>query len=289
VANGGRLVGVTRREGQATYTYRDIRPAWRLDIAIAPYQELVEGGSRVFYFPADSSGSRRVMNAVRSSLALFHQWFGPLVGDIGFSVIEIPDGWGSQADRTAIIQSAAAFQDSTRIREVYHEVSHLWNAPSTDSTPARWNEGLATFLESAAAVALDSAEDQLIPDLVNRLRAWYARRPEHASVAMIDYGRHRITGLSYATGAVMFYLLDQVVGREEFRRIMGGFYYQFARSGATTEEFAEYAVAAGGRPACAVLKDWLLGVDGWRKLEAGEQPESMIGRYRQAASCRLGA
>lgn len=289
VANGGRLVGVARREGQATYVYRDIRPAWRLDIAIAPYQELVRGGSKVFYLPADSTGARRVLRAVRGSLALFRDWFGPLVGDTGFSVIEIPNGWGSQTDRTAIIQAAAAFQDSTRVREVYHEVSHLWNAPSTDSAPARWNEGLATFLESAAAVALDSAEDHLVPDMVNRLRSWYARRPEHAGVAMIDYGRHQITGLSYSTGAVMFYLLERVVGREEFKRIIGGFYRQFARSGATTQEFAEYAAAAGGMPACAVLNEWLLGVAGWRKLGAGEDPGSMVGRYRQAANCRLGA
>jgi hypothetical protein len=289
VANGGRLVGVSRREGRATYVYRDIQPAWRLDIAIAPYRELVEGGSRVVYFPADSAGAARVMRAVRSSLALFQEWFGPLAGDTGFSVIEIPNGWGSQADRTAIIQAAAGFQDSTRIREVYHEVSHLWNAPSTDSAPSRWNEGFATFLESAAAQVLDSAEDHLVPDVINRLRSWYVRRPEHAGIAMIDYGRHQITGLSYSTGGLMFSILDRVVGRENFRRIMGGFYRRFVRSGATTQEFAEYVAAAGGPPVCAVLKDWLLSVDGWRNLESGEDPEAMISRYRQTAACRLGA
>ena len=86
----------------------------------------------------------------------------------------------------------------------------------------------------------------------------------------------------------MFSLLDRVVGRENFRRIMGGFYRRFVRSGATTQEFAEYVAAAGGPPVCAVLKDWLLSVDGWGNLESGEGPEEMISRYRQTAACRLG-
>lgn len=290
VANGGRLVALIRQPGLATYVYRDIRPAWRIDIAIAHYGELTAGGSKVFYFPGDSIGARRVLSAVLRSMKLFTDWFDPLVGDTGFTVIEIPNGWGSQADRTSIIQSAAAFQDSSRVPEVYHEVSHLWNAPSTDSASSRWNEGLATFLESAAAVALDSAaDDQLIPSLVHRLETRYSTHPEYATVPMVDYGRRMITGLSYPTGGIMFYLLDRLVGRVSFGRIVGGFYRQYAASGATTGEFAAYAVAVGGPPVCALFRDWLLTVEGWGKIKAGVAPAALIANYRGTNSCRLEA
>ena len=62
-------------------------------------------------------------------------------------MIEVPDGWGSQADVTCILQTAAAFRDPARLVEVYHEVSHLWNVPATDLPSPRWDEGLATFLQ----------------------------------------------------------------------------------------------------------------------------------------------
>jgi hypothetical protein len=287
VANGGQLIGVTRQGGLASYTYRDIRPAWRMDIAIAPYGELSDGRLRVFYLPGDSAGAARVLNALRGSMRLFRDWFGPLVGDSGFSIIEIPDGWGSQADRTSIIQAAAAFRDSSRINEVYHEVSHLWNVPATDSMPSRWNEGLATFLESAAAVALDSVgDDHLIANLTERTRSRYRQHPEYATIPMIDYGRRQMTGLSYVTGGIMFSLLDQVVGRETFGHMVGGFYREF-QSGASTHDFATFLVAAGGPPVCALLRDWLLTVEGWQQLEAGLTAAALIDRYRGTTACRL--
>src|SRR3972149_6477562 len=49
--------------------------------------------------------------------------------------------------RIAAIQSAAAFKDPEQHREVYHEISHLWNVPPTDRPSPRWNEGQASFLE----------------------------------------------------------------------------------------------------------------------------------------------
>jgi hypothetical protein len=288
VANGGRLVEVTRANGLATYRYRDIRPAWRMDVAIAPYGRLVQGGSSVFYLPGDSIGGVRVLHALQTSMTLFRDWMGPLVGDTGFSVIEIPDGWGSQADRTAIIQTAAAFRDAGRVREVYHEVSHQWNAGSTDSAPSRWEEGLAMFLESAAVTAIDSTvDDSLIPRMVDRLRSRYREHPEQRSIPMIDYGRRRVTGLSYLSGAVMFSLLDQLLGRRALGELLGTFYRRFAVAGASTREFAHYAVDHGGSPVCALLRDWLFTVEGWRKLDAGIPPDDLIRAYHDTTECRL--
>ena len=66
---------------------------------------------RVVHFPEDAEGARGVLQAAEACLALFSEWFGPLRGDAGFTFIEIPDGWGSQADVTAVIQTAAAFRD----------------------------------------------------------------------------------------------------------------------------------------------------------------------------------
>ena len=51
VANGGRLVERTVENGRASYVYRNMRPAWRMDFAIAPYRTLDAPGLRVFALP----------------------------------------------------------------------------------------------------------------------------------------------------------------------------------------------------------------------------------------------
>lgn len=86
------------------------------------------------------------MEALLTTLDLYTQWFGPLQQYQGYAVIEIPDGWGSQADVTSIIQAAAAFKETERTQEVYHEISHLWNVEEKEALPPRWNKGLAMFL-----------------------------------------------------------------------------------------------------------------------------------------------
>ena len=185
VANGGALIERTVRDGRATYVYRNIKPAWRMDFAVARFGTLEAPGLRVFHLPEDRAGAERVMKAAGASMALYKQWFGPLHGAPAFTIIEIPDGWGSQADVSSILQAAAAFRDPARLHEVYHEISHLWNAPSLDRPFCRWNEGLASFLEDltqeklGGAPALDKrAENSRAAPRTGRQRAAVEVRPD---------------------------------------------------------------------------------------------------------------
>jgi hypothetical protein len=113
VANLHRLVERRAAEGVATYVYESLEPSWRMDFAIAKYEVLEGQGLTLFYFPEDAEGAARVQDAFAASLELYAEWFGPLRREGRFAVIEIPDGWGSQADATGAIQAAAAFQDAT--------------------------------------------------------------------------------------------------------------------------------------------------------------------------------
>ena len=122
VANGGALV--ERREAgvTVTYVYRSLKPSWRMDFAVARFTTLRDGDLAVHHLPDDSAGARRILGAMSRTLKLYTRWFGPLRGSAAFAVIEIPDGWGSQADVTSILQSAAAFRDPRREYELYHEI-----------------------------------------------------------------------------------------------------------------------------------------------------------------------
>ena len=150
VANGGDLVSKDTRDGRTTYVYKDKVPSWRIDLAVSNYEVIEgEGGRlRIFAFPGDAAGGRDLLASLTKTLALYTQWFGPLKTFPGMTVIEIPSGYGSQADVAAIIQEASAFKNQAGRYTFYHELSHLWNVTANDPLPSRFeSEGMAMFLQ----------------------------------------------------------------------------------------------------------------------------------------------
>ena len=91
-----------------------------------------------FAFPEDAQGGRDLLGSLTAALALYSQWFGPLADFRGLTVIEVPNGFGSQADAAAIVQEAGAFKDRAGRDTFYHELSHLWDVPANDPLPCRF-------------------------------------------------------------------------------------------------------------------------------------------------------
>jgi hypothetical protein len=282
VANGGELVDRTESDGTETAVYRNTAPAWRMDFAIADYRVLESGSLRVYHFPEDAAGAAGVMAALESTLSLYKDWFGPLEGPAAFAVIEIPDGWGSQADVTSIIQTAAAFKDDARHFEVYHEISHLWNVGPLDISP-RWNEGLATFLMYLTADHLESKSRLRVEldRILDRIRRRAAENRHYSETPMIDYGRRRVTDLSYSVGALMFALLHEIVGPAEFNEIVGGFYRRYRLSGATTEDFVKHASDVASPDLGKLFADWLYTTAWLDPVSRGASFADLIERYRR--------
>jgi hypothetical protein len=259
VANGGELVERQAGDGVTRYTYRSIAPSWRMDFAIAPYRVLEQGGTRVFHFPADSAGAGRVFGALGAAKLLYTEWFGPLHRSGGFTVIAVPEGWGSQTDVTSIIQTADAFADTESLVALYHEVSHLWNAPSRDDAPARWEEGLAVYLQYRVAEVLDGGPPvaERARATAERVRRVLARDPRLAEVPMIHYGRERMTDASYSIGMLMFAALDQRLGRPALDRIVGGYYQRYHETGGTTEDLVRLGRELSGGASDEIFDAWL--------------------------------
>lgn len=283
VASGGELVRREVSSGRATYEYRSFTPVWRMDFAIADYGLLASGAHRVFYLPGDSAGGARVLAALEASLDLLANWFGPPAGARGLTVIEIPDGWGSQQEANTIIQAAAAFRDPERSGELYHEVSHLWNVPPLDVPSPRWNEGLASFLEEVATEKIEGRPvlAERVGDRVSWLREMLERRPELRTVPLIDYGRANMTDFSYSVGMIFFAVLYELVGHDAFGEIVGGFYERYLSSGATTDDFLTYALSVSEMDLDLLFKDWIYST-GWTGLVADHGSAVAIARrYRR--------
>jgi aminopeptidase N len=259
VANGGRPEAVDTVGDTVAFRFSSLRPSWRMDFAIARYTLLSSGTIRVYHLPDDGPGAAAVAKAAAQALGVYSDWFGPLHDPAAFTIIEVPDGWGSQADVTAVIQTAAAFRDPERHHEVYHELSHLWDVPPTDLPFPRWNEGLASFLEYLVTEELtgERVVDARATLLLDWLRETLPARPQWREVPFIDYGRANLTDLSYFVGAMFFDLLYRLVGRETFNAIIGEYVADFGSSGGSTRDLAGVITRAATMDLSRLVDDWL--------------------------------
>jgi hypothetical protein len=283
VANGGRLRERQVAGGLATFVYQNLKTAWRMDFAIAPYRAIDSGALHVVYFPADSTGARRVLAAAQRCMALYAGWFGPLEGSGSFTVIEIPDGYGSQADVSSITQTAAAFTDPGQRRQLYHEISHLWDVPPTEPFSARLNEGLATFLEYYTADRLDSAAT-LEPRL-EVVRKWLqgivASRAELRTTPLTAYGREGLTDFSYSMGMVLFAVLHDLLGDEGFRRLIRDCHVQHPQC-RSLDEFVHRAERLAPQDLTRFFGDWVYSTRWVDAVAASGSMADLTARYRRS-------
>ncbi len=286
-ANGGELVGKSAKDGFVTYSYKNIRPAWRIDIAIADYRIVTgkTGSLNVFCFPRHEKGARDILEVMEKTMKLYYDWFGPLKGFKDFSVIEVPDGYGSQADVTAILQDEAAFRGKKAHYRFYHELSHLWNPTPLDPIPCRFeSEGLATFMEYLVEERLDNKKN-VLADGFAAVKGRYLERcrknPEYLDVPMIDHGVKGITGLSYGKGMLFFTILYELVGEKEFFDIIKGFYSKYEGRGAATANFVDYLNNYPGKDLARFTKEWITGTQSSRDLMNKLSLKQIVNKYNR--------
>ena len=270
VATGGAVTRTPHDDGTTTWRYISGASSPFLNIAIAPFDTLVTGGIRIFYFRPDSAGARGLMASTQAALQSLARWFGrQRQGTLDLTITEIPDGFGSQANLVGgIIQTASAFRDPARRGELYHELSHLWNARDIDNPSPRWNEGLAMFMQGLIRERLDgwTGRAESYQRLIARVRDRLAKDTALQRVPLIDYGKRGMTDRSYSVGDLMFATLYDLVGESQFDRIVGGYYQQFA-SGGTTRDFDAFAQRHASIDLSTFFQDWIF-TTRWTELVA---------------------
>jgi len=284
-ANAGTLLSREESGGDTIYKYKSVLPSWRMDIAIAPYKILEDPSAnfKIFYFEQDKAGADRIMGALHRALQLYTGWFGALEDFRGFTVIEVPEGTGSQTDVAAVLQTRDAFSGSEHLDAFYHEISHLWNPMAAESQPCRLeSEGSAMFLQYLASEKLDGRQDAVMygrERALERFRKAVSANPSYLTVPIIDYGRKSMTGLSYSKGLLFFNALYDLLGEEEFLRILGDFFSEYRRSGASTEEFLQFFDNRASLDLDVFYADWVLGTSSNQDIRQGIPWNDMIGKY----------
>jgi hypothetical protein len=282
VAMGGDPDPPTREDSLVTWSTHSAAPVPFLNIAIAPYRVLERGDARIFYFPADSDGAQLVQGAVAGAVQRYTRWYGPLGHEPRLVVMEIPEGFGSQASLTAgILQTADAFRNRAELRQLYHELSHLWNVPDLDRPSPRWNEGLASFLQWRMAAELDGWADwdARLAQTVQSLLRQCAAPVRCDSVPLVEYGRAGLTDRSYSVGLLLFYVLSRAMGAEAFDRSYRTFFQRYRDRGATSADLAAVFRAVSPR-SDRIFADWLFTSRWHARLAAGEPLAQIVAAYQ---------
>jgi hypothetical protein len=278
VASGGSLVERTTRDRRTTFVYESVAPVPFLNLPIAEYVVRSGGGVRVYHFPADSNGGRRVLERAKAALDLLARWFGPLGATPELAVMEIPEMWGSQASLTGgIIQTADAFGETGSLTPLYHELTHLWNARDVDQPSARWTEGLATFLQMRMAEELDGYEGMAedVQRIAERLVASASRTPDVSSVPFRQYGAAGLTDLSYRVGCLMFHALYTALGSDAFDAVIRDYYQAHKDSGWTFDGLLEAFQAHSSIDLDGFFQTWVHTTAWYDQLAAGTAPEAV--------------
>lgn len=250
VATGGKLV--SHAGGKWRF---EAAPAPFLNIAIAPYAMHQAGGIRVYALPADAANAAPLLEAARRAMSQLAEWYGPLDREPELSIAEIPEDFGSQASLTGgIIVEKWAFSDVKQRRNLYHELSHIWNAPDLDQPSPRWNEGLATYLELRLARLIDGVGD------IDAVAGRTSKRLCEAAAKLKDvpfrqYGEKEMTDWSYSVGFLMFRELEKELGTTALDAALRELFQKHKGSGARTDDLRD-ALLRHGMPA-ATWQHWM--------------------------------
>jgi len=225
-ACGANLVDTVHQGNTTAFSYQSKVPTWRMDIAAAKYSVLKDEEDKLFVyaFPEDEDGAVEVLEAMKRATHFYSDSFGQLRGYRGLTLIEIPNGLGSQAGDGYIVQTADAFKSPGGLRGVYHEIAHAWNVKAEPEVQhCRWfDEAFAQYFTALAFRELEG--EKAFEDLMGHYGDAFAKAVQqdrrNYKTPIAEYGRNELGDNSYTKGPWVLYVLHQIVGEQNFNEII---------------------------------------------------------------------
>ncbi len=285
IACGGVLKKQVAEDDSQLFYFQSRVPTWRMDIAMAKFvvSEDKKNGLVVYCLSGDEPGAEIVLKAMKRALDFFSESFGGLDDFQGFTVIEVPDGWGSQASDYYILQTAAAFKDPSKLSEVYHEIAHMWNVRArAPEDRSRWfDEAFASYFEGLAIRAFEG-EDAFHAYMERRRDRFIksaANDSKNYQTPIAEYWKEELGHNSYTKGSWSLYILHRLIGDEAFKRMIKILRSEFSDRAAGFEDFVKIAESVSGRNLKKYFDDWLFGTESSRLLVEKVSVDDIQKRY----------
>lgn len=280
VACGGRLISSTSKGDSVIFAFEGKGPVSRMDIAIARFKTLSDDSHNlsVYFLPEDEQGASDVLHEMKRVIELYSSLFGQVKNYKGYTTIEIPEGWGSQADDYSILQAASAFKER-KFSEVYHEVAHTWNVKAKPEVQrCRWfDEAFATYFEALATREFkgDSAFQKHMEGLRERWLQRAAKDKKNFDTPIAEYAKEELGQNSYTKGAWSLYVLHQLVGEEHFGQIIRTLLSEFGDKPADFRDFQRISENVSKMKLGRFFDEWIYGTQS-SQLLADKAPVTAI-------------
>jgi aminopeptidase N len=239
---------------------------------------------RVFSLPADEGEARRIIEAAQKSFQLYAELFGELGNLPGYTIIEIPEGWGSQASDFYILLAAAAFRDKARTSELYHEIAHNWNARAKPEIQRcrYFDEAFASYFQGLAIREFEGEEafSKFMARLRDRFLQSCEKDERNGTTPISDYWREERGENSYTKGAWSLFVLHRAIGDAAFRSLVRSLLRESEDRETDFARFQHQAEKAAGRTLDRFFKEWISTAESTPLLRARLDVDEMAARYR---------
>ncbi|HDH07152.1 MAG TPA: hypothetical protein ENF87_02160 [Thermoproteales archaeon] len=262
VASFGKLTENVVEDEWIVYEYISKLPDWRIDLAISKFKIVEKKDLKAYVFEKDYNYGIKALKLVEECKNFYTKSFGPPVKWAGYTIIEIPRGYGGQASVCGILID----EDNLRGEGsgLFHELAHLWNVPSGEEYVSRFlDEGFASYFQLLAEKHFLGEEHFLssLKKIKKKFKKLVKKHPEVLEIPISDYGKYGITDFSYLTGPWLLYNLHKRFGDQCFKKLIKIFLKKFRDKPATLLEFKETAVEVCGKRVEEFLDKWLFGTE----------------------------
>lgn len=180
---------------------------------------------------------------------------------------------------TRLVVDARAALDYDPQPLIAHELAHQWfgdDVTYIDWTHEWLNEGFATFFQQRWTAERNGRDDMII-QRANGIRNYLNWADKAGRIPIVGTQRGGAHN-TYAKGAAVLHMLRDIIGEEEFRRVIRGWLARHAKGSVDTQDLIRLIEEVTGRTMTWFFKQWIYG--------AG-YPEMRVARERVGDSLRL--
>jgi hypothetical protein len=284
-ASGGRLQSKIKHGGNVTYRFVNRVPTYRIDAAVAKFKVVTRrrGDLRFYVFPEDLPKARQLQKQLERTWKFFEDWFMLSPRTSGYTVIEIPKGWGSQAGADYMLLDEDSIKDETKISALYHELAHLWNVQSAERYPSRFfDEGFASYFQALAEQRLlgDDAFRRRMESLRKRFSDLCNEDKRYGEVPMSRYGELGLGDASYSKGAWALYVLHVLLGEAEFKRSIRAFVKRHLMRPAGIDDLRSQLEKTLQKKLAVFFDEWFFGAKSSEYLNKATNIDDIAAKYR---------
>ncbi|SCG82759.1 hypothetical protein DW1_1186 [Proteiniborus sp. DW1] len=272
VGCGGILRNIESKANRKIFIYERSEPtilSHRFDICIAEYCLIRDEDMNLNIFASNKhkdAAETLVKYEVKRVYDYYTRMFGKYRENDYFTIIEVKEGYGSQAGDNYILMEEHAFNNNTDYTHLYHEIGHIWN-PSVklyhEQRSRFFDEAFASYFEVLAIK--EFLGEEKAKEKMEEYRRQFIKNvnqnKKNFSIPICEYGRYEMGYNSYTKGPWLLYVLHEIVGDKKFFEIIRTFLNENKKKEVTFKDFEKSCEIISRLNLKKFFSQWLYGIE----------------------------